>query len=172
MNQPKLKSGLESTQIDRSSFPEAKVAYIEACWHQDIVSQARFSFTRKVAEHGIGEAQIDVVEVPGSLEIPLQAKLMAATGDYDVILACGLIVDGGIYRHDFVATTVLDAMMRVSLDSEIPVLSVVLTPHHYQETDAHNDFFFSHFKKKGEEAANACVKTLQNMQRLKVRAAN
>jgi len=158
MNQPNQKN---------THFPDAKVAYIEACWHQNIVGQARIGFTNQVAKHGISEAHIDVVEVPGSLEIPLQAKLMAATGKYDVIVACGLIVDGGIYRHDFVATTVLDAMMRVSLDSSIPVLSVVLTPHHFQETDAHTDFFYAHFKKKGEEAANACVKTLHNMQELK-----
>jgi len=143
---------------------QARIGYIEAGWHNDIVSQARLSFSEKLAEYGV--SQIDVFDVPGSLEIPLQAKLLAKTGQYDVIVAAGLIVDGGIYRHDFVATTVLDAMMRVSLDSETPVLSVVLTPHHFQETDAHESFFKNHFIKKGEEAANACIKTLINMQRL------
>ena len=83
-----------------------------------------------------------------------------------MIVAAGLIVDGGIYRHDFVASTVLDAMMQVSLDSEIPVLSVVLTPHHFHEHGEHHDFFFDHFLKKGEEAANACIQTLENMQQL------
>jgi len=144
-------------------FSKTRIGYIEAGWHNDIVSQARVSFSEKLAEYGV--SQIDVFDVPGSLEIPLQAKLLAKTDKYDVIVAAGLIVDGGIYRHDFVATTVLDAMMRVSLDSETPVLSVVLTPHHFQETDAHQSFFKNHFIKKGEEAANACIKTLVNMQR-------
>lgn len=175
MNQPSLKSDqlnrVESAHINKSSFPEARIAWIEACWHQDIVSNARLHFTDKIADHGIDASRIDVFEVPGSLEIPLQTKLLAKTGNYDVIIASGMIVDGGIYRHDFVAATVLDAMMQVSLESEIPVLSVVLTPQHFHESDDHHDFFFEHFKKKGVEAANACVKTLQNMDNLKKQAA-
>jgi 6,7-dimethyl-8-ribityllumazine synthase len=66
---------------------------------------------------------------------------------------------------------VLDAMMQVSLDSEVPVLSVVLTPHHFHEHGEHHDFFFDHFLKKGEEAANACIQTLENMQQLAAKVA-
>ena len=146
---------------------ELRVAYIEACWHHDIVEQARHSFTSRVASQGIGENQIDLFTVPGSLEIPLQAKLLAESGNYDIIVACGLVVDGGIYRHDFVASTVIDAMMKVQLDSNIPLLSVVLTPLNFHESAEHHDFFFNHFVKKGEEAGNACLMTLANMQRLK-----
>ena len=65
------------------------------------------------------------------------------------------MVDGGIYRHDFVASTVLDGMMRVSLDTGVPVLSAVLTPHHFQESEAHIRFFADHFVIKGKEAASA-----------------
>ena len=145
-------------------FSNARIAYIEAGWHNDIVSQARVAFTEMLSEHGIN--QIELSEVPGSLEIPLQAKLLAKTDQFDVIVACGLIVDGGIYRHDFVASTVLDSMMQVSLESEVPILSVVLTPHHFHEHDEHHSYFKTHFLKKGEEAAYACIKTLANMQRL------
>jgi len=158
MNQPQI------APQNGGDFSNARIAYIEAGWHNDIVSQARAAFTDKVSEYGI--SSIDVCDVPGSLEIPLQAKLLAKTGQYDVIVACGLIVDGGIYRHDFVARTVLDAMMQVSLESEVPVLSVVLTPHHFHEHEEHHNYFKTHFLKKGEEAANACIKTLVNMQRL------
>tara|TARA_B100000676_G_C18081923_1_gene851899 strand:+ start:1449 stop:1703 length:255 start_codon:yes stop_codon:yes gene_type:complete len=75
--------------------------------------------------------------VPRSQAIPLREQQMARSGRYDVILAAGLIVDGGIYRHDFVAGTVLDGMMRVQLDTDVPALSVVLTPHQFQDTQAH-----------------------------------
>lgn len=162
MNQPSTTSAVTQFGADLS---QSRIAYIEASWHHDIVSQALITFKEKVAERGI--SQIDVSAVPGSLEIPLQAKLLAATGNYDVIVAAGLIVDGGIYRHDFVAGTVLDAMMQVSLDSEVPVLSVVLTPQHFHESEEHHEFFYNHFLKKGAEAGNACIKTLENMQVLK-----
>ena len=170
MNQQNSSVQVESLPVQTADFSNARVAWIEACWHQDIVSQARQAFIADMAERGMASSQIDIIEVPGSLEIPLQTKLLAKTGKYDVIVGAGLIVDGGIYRHDFVASTVLDAMMQVSLDSEIPVLSVVLTPHHFHDGPEHHDFFFNHFSKKGAEAANACAKTLGNMQRLKRQA--
>ncbi len=146
---------------------EIRVAYIEACWHHDIVERARRSFAQKLATQGITENQIDLFQVPGSLEIPLQTKLLAESGNYDIVVACGLVVDGGIYRHDFVAATVIDAMMRVQLDTNVPVLSVVLTPKEFHESKEHHDFFYDHFVKKGEEAGNACLMTLANLQRLK-----
>lgn len=167
MNQQTSNSQVETLPVQTADFGDARIAWIEACWHQDIVSQARYAFVEDMAARGVAQSQIDVIEVPGSLEIPLQTKLLAKTGNYDVIVAAGLIVDGGIYRHDFVARTVLDAMMQVSLECEIPVLSVVLTPHHFHDGEEHHSFFFNHFTKKGQEAANACAKTLANMQRLK-----
>ena len=145
-----------------------RIAYIQANWHRDIVDQARLSFIKECADHGVDESCIDSFDVPGSLEIPLQCKLLAKTGQYDIIIAAGLIVDGGIYRHDFVAATVLDAMMNIQLEFEVPILSVVLTPHQFQETEAHESFFFEHFKIKGKEAAQACAQTLKNLDSLKL----
>lgn len=143
-----------------------RIAYIQADWHSEIVDQARLAFCEQCEQLGIAKGQIDFFVVPGSLEIPLQTKLLAKTGDYAIIIAAGLIVDGGIYRHDFVASTVLDALMQLQLELEVPVLSVVLTPHHFEETAARENFFFDHFKVKGKEAANACAKTLLNIGQL------
>ena len=71
------------------------------------------------------------------------------------MIGAALVVDGGIYRHDFVASTVLEGMMRAQMDADVPVLSIVLTPHNFQETPAHLEFFRAHFVRKGEEAARA-----------------
>ncbi len=156
---------MNQTTTLRLANPAAKrIAFIEASWHKEIVEQARFTFTADLAKAGIKENQIDVFHVPGSLEIPLQAKLLAKTGKYDIIVAAGFVVNGGIYRHDFVAGTVIDAMMQVMLETETPIVSVVLTPIHYHEHEAHHGFFFDHFKVKGVEAANACLRTLENIE--------
>ena len=143
-----------------------KIAYIQAGWHKPVVEQAFASFSEECSAAGITNPLIKLFEVPGSLEIPLQAKLLANSGEYAVIVAAGLIVDGGIYRHDFVASSVIDAMMQVQLASEVPILSVVLTPHHFQETEAHESFFADHFRIKGKEAARACMQTLVNLESL------
>lgn len=159
LNHKNNTSGVLS-QVKSSS---GNIAVIQANWHIDIVSQATHSFTSKLVENGVNAEKVVVFDVPGSLEIPLMAQKLAETGNFDLIMATGLIVDGGIYRHDFVAATVLEGMMRVQLDLGIPVLSVVLTPHNFQEVPAHMDFFKNHFVYKGEEAAIAALQTLENM---------
>ena len=143
-----------------------RIAFVQACWHREIVDQGRDSFVAEIGRHGMSPDQIDFYEVPGSLEIPLQAKLLAKTGKYATIVAAGFVVNGGIYRHEFVAQTVIDALMRVQLDTEVPIISLVLTPQNYHEHDAHQQFFHEHFKIKGAEAAVACVKTLENLRKV------
>lgn len=148
------------------SIKTKRIAFIQACWHKEIIDQSRKSFFSQIEKLGISSEQIDVYEVPGSLEIPLQAKLLAKTQKYKIIIAAGLIVDGGIYRHEFVADTVLKAMMTIQLETEVPILSLVLTPLNFHEHEAHKEFFHEHFKIKGIEAANSCAQTIKNIEAL------
>ena len=143
-----------------------RIAFVQACWHRKIVDQGRDAFVAEIGRHGMSSDQIDFYEVPGSLEIPLQAKLLAKTGKFSIIIAAGFVVNGGIYRHEFVARTVVDALMQVQLDTAVPIISLVLTPQHFHEHDAHHQFFREHFKVKGVEAAVACVQTLENLQKV------
>jgi 6,7-dimethyl-8-ribityllumazine synthase len=140
----------------------AKIAFIKARWHSDIVDQAEIGFRQTVSKLNIADSDIDVYEVPGAFDAPYLAKNLASSERYDVIVVAGFVVDGGIYRHDFVAATVVEALMQIQLQQNVPVLSVVLTPHNYQETDVHNDFFRAHFVEKGAEAARAVDLILAN----------
>ena len=141
-------------------LPTLRIAIISAGWHADIVGQSREACLVELQAHGLPPERIDCFEVPGAFEIPLHAQTLAASGRFDAILACALVVDGGIYRHDFVATAVIDGLMRVQLDSGVPVFSAVLTPHHFHEHDEHRRYFSEHFVKKGRELAQACLQTL------------
>ena len=85
---------------------------------------------------------------------------------YNAIVACGFIVDGNIYRHEFVASTVLNEMIRVSVDSETPIFSVVLTAKDFDGSDERIAFFEDHFVLKGKEAAGSCVSMLETLERL------
>ena len=107
------------------------VAFIQSSWHADLVDGARRGFL-EVASVGI--ATVETFELPGAFEIPLHAKLLAETGRFDAIVAAGLIVDGGIYRHEFVADAVIGGLMRVQLDTGVPVFSCVLTPTSFTNT--------------------------------------
>ncbi len=135
-----------------------RVALVTSSWHADIVERAASSIAAEFASHG--PARLERFTVPGAFEIPLFARRLAASGRFDAVIACGLVVDGGIYRHEFVAAAVIDGLMRVQLDTDVPVFSAVLTPHAFHEHDEHRRFFAEHFVKKGEEVARACLDTL------------
>ncbi|WP_370634936.1 6,7-dimethyl-8-ribityllumazine synthase [Roseivivax sp. GX 12232] len=131
-------------------------AFIRARWHAEIVDRALVGFEARLAALD-PEARVEVFDVPGAFEMPLLARKLAETGRYQAVAAAALVVDGGIYRHDFVASTVVSGLMQAQMDTGVPVLSVSLTPHHFQPTEEHEGFFSEHFVKKGAEAAEAAV---------------
>jgi len=148
-----------------------RVAFIQSSWHKDIVDRACDAFIAEIGKLGVAADRIDIITVPGAFEIPLQAKLLAKTGRYAAIVGCGFVVDGGIYRHEFVAQAVISGLMQVQLETEVPVLSAVLTPHHFHEHAEHQRFYVDHFVVKGAEVARACAATIATLQELKQVAA-
>lgn len=129
-----------------------RYAFIKANWHSEIVDQALVGFTSLIPAE-----QVDVFDVPGAFEMPLLARDLAASGRYAAVAAAALVVDGGIYRHEFVAQAVVDGLMRAGLDTGVPVLSVSLTPHHFRDSAHHVSIYKEHFVEKGREAAQAAL---------------
>jgi 6,7-dimethyl-8-ribityllumazine synthase len=155
-----------STTLKHSPLSSShRIAFIQSCWHRDIVDRCTRSFMKEIQT--LGDYQVDQFEVPGAFEIPLHAKKIAQSGRYDAVVAAGLVVDGGIYRHDFVANAVIHGLMQVQLETDVPVFTAVLTPHHFHSNEEHQKFFSEHFVVKGEEAARACVETLNAFAQLK-----
>ncbi|HKP77638.1 MAG TPA: 6,7-dimethyl-8-ribityllumazine synthase [Phenylobacterium sp.] len=148
------------------AFRAGRIAFVHALWHADIVREAHAGFMEEIAKLGLPPEAVERFETPGAFEIPLHAQTLARTGRYAAIVGAAFVVDGGIYRHDFVAATVVQALMQVQLATETPVFSVVLTPHHFHEHDVHQGFFHAHFRVKGAEAARACHGTLESLARL------
>ena len=146
--------------------PGWRFAFLHAQWHADIVGRARDAFLAEMARHRMPPAAVDCLAVAGAFELPLHARKLADTGRFDAIVACALVVDGGIYRHEFVADAVIQGLMRVQLDSGVPVISAVLTPKHYHEHDEHRRFFAEHFVVKGTEAAAACLMTVDSLRKI------
>jgi len=142
-----------------------RIAFIRARWHDDIVDRAHEGFLAEAARL-IPGAEVETFDVPGAFEMPLAAKKLAQTGRFDAVVAAAFVVDGGIYRHDFVAGAVVTGLMNVGLETGVPCLSVSLTPHNYQPVDVLTDFYRDHFVKKGAEAASAVRQLLDLEARL------
>ncbi|CAN5480773.1 6,7-dimethyl-8-ribityllumazine synthase [soil metagenome] len=173
MSQSDLRQSAANLNLHRSASteqvmprPQARFAFIQSSWHENIVDQGRIAFLAEMARHGVAAEFIDLFQVPGAFEIPLHAKKLAQSGRYAAVACCGLVVDGGIYRHDFVANAVIQGLMAVQLDTGVPVFTAVLTPHHFHEHDEHRRYFSAHFLTKGQEAAQACLQTVASLQKM------
>ena len=147
-----------------TTLPHYRIAVVASSWHRDIVDRALSAMLDEFGRRGLPASQVDRFDVPGAFELPLHASKLAQTRRYDAIVCCGLVVNGGIYRHEFVASAVIDGLMRVQLDAEVPVLSAVLTPREFHEHETHRRFFGEHLVEKGIEAARACLQTLASLQ--------
>ncbi len=77
--------------------------------------------------HGVSDSNITIVRVPGAWELPLIAKKLVATGNYDAIIALGAVIRGGTPHFDFVAGECAKGLGVVSLDSGLPISFGVLT---------------------------------------------
>lgn len=138
---------------------QMRIAFVKAMWHADIVDRALAGFEDEMRQLD-ASFEVTVYDVPGAFELPLQAKRLGASGRFDAVVAAALVVDGGIYRHEFVAQSVVDGLMRAQLETDVPTFSISLTPHNFQPITEHEDFFRQHFVKKGAEAARAVLAVL------------
>jgi 6,7-dimethyl-8-ribityllumazine synthase len=164
MNQTESDPPGDSAPTDAARIRFARphrIALIQSSHHRDVVEAFRQAFVAEVAIHGIAAANVGVFEVPGAYEIPLHAQLLAKTGRFTAIVASALVIDSGAYRHANVANTVVDALMRVQLQTETPVFSAVLTPLH--DAVAESELYRQSYALKGVEVAQACLRTLSSL---------
>ncbi|MDH5378354.1 MAG: 6,7-dimethyl-8-ribityllumazine synthase, partial [Gammaproteobacteria bacterium] len=77
--------------------------------------------------HGVKDADIEIVKVPGAFELPLALLKMAKTTRFDALIALGVVIRGGTPHFDYVAGECAKGLGQVSLSTEIPVSFGVLT---------------------------------------------
>lgn len=80
-----------------------------------------------LVRHGVDEASISIAKVPGAFEIPLVARRMAASGEYDAVIALGAVIRGATDHYEHVAGQCAAGLQRAQLDTGIPVVFEVLT---------------------------------------------
>jgi 6,7-dimethyl-8-ribityllumazine synthase len=120
-----------SDQAARSPDPPrspsgARYAVIASRWNREIVEVLLDGARAAFAAHGVSDDELDVVRVPGAWEIPVMAKHFAAQGRHAVIVAMGCVVRGETRHYEHVADECARGLMRVALDSGVPVLNGVL----------------------------------------------
>ena len=137
-----------------------KIAVLSASWHVPIVESAENSFIEAMLGKGYRREDIVIFKVPGALEVPLAGQKALENG-FDAAVGIGFVVDGGIYERDFVAHTVIQSILDVSVKTGKPFISSVMTPKAFAEgSKEFEEMFVKHMVIKGQEAAECCCAML------------
>lgn len=137
-----------------------KIVVLSASWHTKIVESAEQSFVEAMVDGGVARDDIQIVKVPGAMEIPLAGKIALENGA-DIAVGIGFVTDGKIYRYEFVAQSIIQSLVDVSLRTNKPFLSTILTPQDWDEDSAEREaWFVDHMVLKGQEAAQAALRML------------
>ncbi|KPN19606.1 6,7-dimethyl-8-ribityllumazine synthase [Luteimonas terrae] len=132
----------------------ARYAIVASRWNPKITDTLVAGARKAFADHGVADDAVDVIRVPGAWEIPVACARLAASGNYTALLGLGCVVRGDTRHYEQVADGCSDALMRVALDSGVPVANGVLAVEDY--ADAEKRAGGSHGN-KGEEAALVAI---------------
>lgn len=133
---------------------DARYAIVASRWNPRIVDALVDGAIHALREHGVPEAAIDIVRVPGAWEIPIAAARLASNGGCVAILALGCVVRGDTRHYEHVADGCADGLMRVALDYKLPVLNGVLAVEMHADAEARAGGVRGN---KGEEVALAAL---------------
>ena len=100
---------------------------VSARWNSFVVSHLEEGAIDTLKRHGADESDITIVRVPGAFEMPLVLDKLAASGDYDGIIALGAVIRGGTPHFDYVAGECVKGMAQVTLNRGMPIAFGVLT---------------------------------------------
>jgi len=104
-----------------------KFGIVAARFNDFITSRLLDGAIDGLERHGAAESDIEVVKVPGAYEIPLAAKLLAASKKYDAVICLGAVIRGATPHFEYVSAEVSKGVAMVSMETGLPVIFGVLT---------------------------------------------
>lgn len=112
---------------------QIRIVIVSSSFRKEVANALEKNCLATLEENGIPKKQVDMLRVPGSLEIPLVVKKLAIKKKYDAIITFGAVVKGKTYHFEQIANEVARACMDISLEYEIPVIFEVLAVYDLQD---------------------------------------
>lgn len=133
------------------------VAVVRARFNEKVTSGLLRGCLKGLQECGVSKKNINVLEVPGSFEIPFVASSLAKSEKYNVIIALGAVIKGETKHDEYIANAVAYGITKVSITTGVPVIFGVITPNNLEQAlvRAGNDK-----QNKGYEAAMAAIEVV------------
>jgi len=106
---------------------DQRFAVVVTRWNEFVTSRLLSGAVDALVRHGCQPDHITEVRVPGSFELPLTAKKLAASAEYDAVVALGCVIRGQTPHFEYIAAEVTKGLAQVALDSGVPVTFGVIT---------------------------------------------
>ncbi|PLS15989.1 6,7-dimethyl-8-ribityllumazine synthase [Bacillus sp. M6-12] len=110
-----------------------KVGIVVGRFNELITSKLLGGAMDGLKRHGVSEDDIDVAWVPGAFELPLIAKKLVNTGQYDAVIGLGTVIRGSTTHYDYVCNEAAKGIASVSLETGVPVIFGVLTTENIEQ---------------------------------------
>lgn len=134
---------------------DERFCILAARFNETIVERLVQGAVDALRRHGADDTQIDIVRVPGAIELPLAARRVAKSRQCDGIVALGTVIRGATPHFDYVCGECASGLTRVSLEFEIPIGFGVLT------TDTIEQALERSGTKAGNKGADAALTTIE-----------
>ena len=104
-----------------------RFAIVVSRWNDFLTSKLVDGALDALDSHGVDEDSVEVFKVPGSFELPLTCKKIAETGDFDAVIAVGVVIRGETPHFDYVAGEAASGISKAAMETGVPVLFSIIT---------------------------------------------
>ena len=151
-------SGTAASFDDTLSGTQLRIGIVQARFNAHIGDRLREGCVAELLRLGVAEDDIDVVQVPGALEVPLALKVLAQSDQFDALVAIGCVMRGETYHFELVCNESARGVTLVQLEHGIPVANAILTVENEAQAQARLS--------KGMEAARVAVEMALTLEEL------
>ena len=141
--------GIETIKMDLDGT-DLRIGIVQARYNESICNGLRKACLEQLERLGVADEDILVCSVPGALEIPIALAKLAATQQFDALIAVGAVIKGETYHFELVSNESAACVSRVAIDFGIPIANAILTTYTDEQAEAR-------MVEKGNEAASAAV---------------
>jgi len=131
-----------------------RIAVVAARFNEVVTRRLVEGALEGLRSHGVADDDVDVAWVPGAFEIPLVARRLAVTGDYDAVICLGAVIRGDTAHFELVAREAARGIADASRDTGVPVIFEVLATDDLAQAEARAGGAHGN---KGWEAARAAL---------------
>ena len=126
-----------------------RIGIVQARFNAHIGDRLRDGCTAELQRLGVADDDVEIITVPGALEIPLALKALAQSDEFDALIALGCVIRGETYHFELVCNESARGVTQVQLDHMVPVANAILTVENQAQAEARIS--------KGAEAARVAI---------------